>query len=166
MGHEHKQGSGGSSVTASAFVDDQSATNLLHMQGNSRVLTTLIGVISQTSPGSIIGTAGDTRMLLPGGAVPVNLTYFGSKNAGTTSGSIIVGLDTTSNYFLASQNVANQTTGQGSQGPTAVTGLFVALAGIPAGTSHVVTGAYSESATSGSGGPWYVQLDYYLPNPA
>lgn len=166
MGMELKQGAGNAGTFDAAFVDDKSGNNSLHMQANSRVLTTLIGVLSQTSPGVLIGTGGDTSMTLPPGAVPVDISIFGQKNAGTTSGSIVLGIDTTSNYFLASYNVANAPTGLGQQSPSTVANMFLALAGLPAGFSHQVTGSYSETATSGSGGPWFVMIDYYKPSPA
>lgn len=147
-----------------AFVDDKTGNRSLHMQANSRVLTTLIGVITQTSPGVIQSLAGDTSLSLPAGSVPVNLSFYGAKNAGTTSGTISVGIDTTSTYFLNAANVANAPTGLGQQTP-AGSNLFLALALAAPNGAHVLTGSYAESATSGSGGPWYIEIDYYLPVP-
>lgn len=164
MGQELKQGSGGS-VPSAAFVDDQSGNNSLHMAANSRVYTTLIGQISQTSPGVITGMGGNASMTLPRGAMPVGLTYYGLTQA-STGGSITIGIDTTSTYFLNGQNVGSLATGKGLQNPVSVTNLFLALALSPVGSSHLVTGYYSETATSGSGGPWYVAIDYIVPDPA
>ncbi len=149
-----------------AIIDDRSGNRALHAQPNARNLTTWHGVISQTSPGVIVGLGGDTGANLPGGAIPVALRYFGLKNAGVTSGTLTVGIDTTSTYFLNAQNVANQPTGQGQQEPVGVTNLFLALAQLPLGLNHNVTATYAESGTSGSGGPWYVAIDYYVPSPA
>lgn len=165
MGAELKQGSAGGATPEAAFVDDRFGANLMHMQANSRVLTTLIGVISQTSPGVITGLGGDTTMSLPGGAVPINLSYYGLTQA-STGATISVGLDTTSGYFLNSQQVNSLLNGKNVQNPQNVLNLFTALAALPVGQAHAVTGFYSETATSGSGGPWYVQIDYYRPLPA
>lgn len=161
MSHEFVQPGSGHA----AYIDDKTGNRSLHMQSNSRVLTTLIGVITQTSPGVITSMSGDASLSLPGGAMPASIGFYGVKNAGTTSGTISVGIDTTSTYFLNGSNVANAPTGLGQQNP-AGSNLFTALALLPVGSSHILTANYTETATSGSGGPWYVQIDYYIPIPA
>ena len=98
--------------------------------------------------------------------MPTALRYFGTNNANASSGTLTIGIDTTTNYFLNGQNVANAPTGKGQQVPQAATNLFLALAGLPVGQSHKITGYYAETATSTFGGPWYVEIDYYKPSPA
>ena len=163
MAHEIHQG--GSGFTS--FIDDKTGNRSLLMAANSRVKTTLMFKLSQTSPGVLVGSGADTRVALPGGAIPVALRYFGLINDAVTSGAVTIGLDnTTSNYFLSSQNVANLPTGQGQQTPTGATNLFLALPPMPEGVLHDIVGHYSVTGTSTSGGPWYFELDYYLPSPA
>lgn len=165
MSHELKQGNSPSGDTNAAFVDDRSGNNSLHMQSNSRVLTTWIGKITQTSPGVLQGMGGDTTATLPSGAVPVNFNFYSPLQA-STGATITVGLDTTSTFFLNASSVATLALGKGQQSPVSVTNLFAALAGLPVGTAHTLTGFYSETATSGSGGPFFIEIDYYVPSPA
>lgn len=148
-----------------AFIDDKTGNRDLHMQPNSRVSTSLFFSISRTAPGAPTGLGGDTNVNLPGGAVPVALYYFGAANDSTTGATITIGLDTTSNYFMAATNVANAPTGLGQQNPSG-SNLFTQLALLPAGGVHNVTGFYSVSGTSTTGGPWYFGIDYYVPVPA
>ena len=150
---------------AAAFIDDKTGNRSLHMVANARIVTSLIGVMSQTSP-TLVGLGGDTVMTLPPKAVPIALTIFGKAGAATANATIQIGLDTTTNYFL-STSVSN--VGGGGVGyliPRETAQLFTALANLPIGQAHAVTGNYAEAGTSGSGGPWYVEIDYYLPNPA
>lgn len=151
---------------AFAVIDDKTGSRGIHVQPDARNFTTVYGVITETSPGVITGIGADPVMKLPGGAIPVAMRYWGLKNSNTTSGTISVGIDTTAAYFLSSQNVADLPTGQGVQQPRAVLNLFSALALLPVGSSHLITGAYAETATSTFGGPWYVAIDYYVPIPA
>lgn len=162
MAHEIHQTASGHT----ALIDDRTGNRSLHLQPDARVFTTAYGVITETSPGVITGLGGDPVMKLPGGAIPTALRYWGAKNSNTTTGTISVGIDTTAAYFLSAQNVADLPTGQGVQQPRAVLNLFTALALVPVGSAHLITGAYAESATSTFGGPWYVAIDYYLPIPA
>lgn len=161
MSYEIHQGAAGTF----AVIDDKTGSRGMHVQPDARVFTTVYGVITETSPGVITGLGADPVMKLPGGAIPAALRYWGANNSNTTSGTISIGIDTTSTYFLNGQNVANAPTGKGQQLP-AVTNLFAALALLPVGSSHLITGVYAETATSTFGGPWYVAIDYYLPIPA
>ena len=160
MAHEIHQTAAGHA----AFIDDRSGNRSLHMQPNSRVKTTLIGVITQTSPGVITGLGGDTNMSLPGGAIPMALRYFSGVPA-STGATITVGIDTTSTYFLNAQSVATLAL-NGQQVPQGATSLGLALANLPIGQAHNVTGFFAQTATSPGGGPWFVEIDYYLPSPA
>src|SRR5690348_4231018 len=114
-----------------AFIDDRTGNRDIHMQSNARVTTSLLFSISRSSPGAPTGLGGDTTATLPGGAVPVALYYYGSANDSTTGATITIGLDTTSNYFMAATNVANATTGLGQQNPSG-SNLFTQLALLPA----------------------------------
>lgn len=148
-----------------AFIDDKTGNRDLHMQPNSRINGTLMFSLSR---GSAVptGLGGDTNVTLPGGAVPVAIYYYGAANDSVTGSTLTIGLDTTSNYFMAATNVANATTGLGQQTPSG-SNLFTQLALLPAGGVHSVTGLYSAGgATSASGGPWYFAIDYYVPIPA
>lgn len=147
------------------FVDDKSGNRALHFASNARINTTLMFSISRTAPGSPTGLGGDTTTTLPSGAVPVAIYYYGAANDATTGATITIGLDTTTNYFMAATNVANATTGNGQQTP-AGSNMFTQLALLSAGASHAVTGYYSVAGTSATGGPWYFGIDYYVPIPA
>ena len=165
MGVELRQGTGEGTETAS-FLADQKQARVMHLAANARVKTTLMGVITQTSPGVITGLGGDTAMSLPSGAIPTGVRYFGKLPA-STGATITVGYDTTTNNILSAASVATLALA-GVQVPNApALALFAALPVLPAGQSHPVTGFYAETATaSAGGGPWYVEIDYYLPNPA
>lgn len=166
MSIEIVQDGAGTTGTA-ALVDDQSGARIMHAAANSRVLTSLMFSLSRTAPGAPTGLGGDTSVTLPGGAIPVALRMWGAANDSTTGATVSVGLDNvTSNHFLSSYNVANAPTGSGQQVPQAVTNLFAALPLMPRGQSHNIIGRYAVAGTSSSGGPWYFELDYYLPNPA
>jgi hypothetical protein len=161
MGVELRQETNQPSETA-GFVADQKQARIAHMQANARILTTIQGTITQTSPGVITGTGGDTTMSLPGGAVPCGIRYFNNIGANTAA-TITVGIDTTSAYFLSAQAV----TIPGQHVPTAAAlNLFTPLAALPIGQAHTVTGSYAETATSATGTISYVEIDYYLPLPA
>lgn len=164
MGHELRQRNIGA-VSGASFVDDQSGNNSLHMQANARIVASLNGQISQTSPGVITGTGGNTSMSLPSGAVPIGISFYSNLQA-STGATISVGIDTTSGYFLNAQSVATLALGKGQQIPVGATNLYAALAALPLGQAHTVTGFYAETATSGSGGPFFVSIDYYVPDPA
>lgn len=157
----HQTGAG-----AFAVIDDKSGSRGLHLQPNARINTTFHGVITETSPGVLAGIGPDTGTGLPGGAIPVALRFFGALNSNTTSGTLSIGIDTTSTYFLNAANVANAPTGKGQQTPQGATNLFTALALLPVGSFHLLTAIYAETATSTFGGPWYVDIDYYVPIPA
>lgn len=162
MSHELKQNANGSA----AYVDDRSGNRSLHMQANSRVKTTLMFSLSRDAPGAPTGLGGDTRVTLPGGAIPTALRMFGVANDATTAASITLGLDnTTSAHFLSSYNVANAPTGLGQQIPQGATNMFTALPVMADTQAHDIIGRYSVAGTSATGGPWYFELDYYVPTP-
>ncbi len=163
MAHELKQGSQEATGTAS-YQDDRTGNRSLHMAANARIKTTLIGQITQTSPGVITGLGGDTTLSLPGGAVPIGVRYFSGVPA-STGATITVGIDTTSTYFLNAQSVATLAL-NGQQVRAGATTPGVALANLPVGAGHNVTGFFAQTATSPGGGPWFVEIDYYLPSPA
>lgn len=101
---------------------------------------------------------------LPAGAIPTRLNYYGANtsNAASTA-NIVVGVDTTTNYFLTATNVQVAVTGLGQQtpqSPNAAQFLWQALA---AGVDHPVTASYAESATSTAGGPWSFEIHFDLP---
>lgn len=162
MGHELKQGAAMVGMASAAFVDDQSGNNSLHMQANARQLTTIQGRVTQTSPGVIVGTGGNTQMSMPGGAVPCGIRFYANTGANTAA-TITVGIDTTSTYFL--NGAALSTPGQHIPTTNALN-LFAALAGLPVGQSHVVSAFYAETATSATGTITWVEIDYYVPSPA
>lgn len=164
MGIEITQSSRQATPSAS-LIDDKTGGNTLHLAANSRVKTTLIGQITQTSPGVMTGLGGDTSLSLPGGAVPTTIRVFSNVPA-STGATITVGIDTTSTYFLNALSVATLAA-SGQQLPTGISsGLYTALAAVPIGSAHAVTGFYSQTATAPGGGPWFVEIDYYLPQPA
>lgn len=165
MGIELKQGSTQPTATAS-FQDDASGARIAHLGANTRIPSHLQFKIDQTSPGALQGLGGDTQVTIPGGAIPIKLSIWGKLNSNTTTGTISLGLDNiTSNHFLSSYNVADVPTGQGQQLPRAALNFFAALPLMPVGQAHTIVGRYSESATSTFGGPWFVDLEYYLPEP-
>lgn len=156
MAIELKQGGSQPTATA-AFDDDKSGASVLHMAANAKVKTTLIGVITQTSPGVITGLGGDPILNIPGGATPAGIRFYSSIGA-NTGATITVGIDTTSAYFLNGQSVSTP----GEHLPTtAALNLFAALALLPLGSAHVITGYYSETATTNNGALNYVEIDYY-----
>ena len=156
MGIELKQGTSQPTRTA-AFDDDVSQASVLHMAANAKVKTTLIGQITQTSPGVITGVGGDTALSLPGGAVPAGIRYNVSKGANTAA-TITIGIDTTSAYFLSGAAVNLP----GMLYPTtAALNLFAALAAVPLAMAHSLTGYYAETATSATGTVVSVEIDYY-----
>ena len=157
MGIELKQGSGQPTFTA-AFDDDKSGASILHMAANAKVKTTLLGVITQTSPGVLTGLGGDTQLSMPGGAIPLAVRYFSGVPA-STGATITLGIDTTNNYLLNGQSVATLAL-NGQQVPAAALNLGVALALLPLGIAHNVTGFFGQTSTSPGGGPWYVEIDY------
>lgn len=148
-----------------AFIDDNTGNRSLHLQPNSRVNGSLMFSLSRAAPGAPTGLGGSTAVTLPGGAVPVSIGFYGAANDSQTSATISIGIDTTSTYFLNAQNVANAPTGLGQITP-AGSNLFTALAALPLGAVHTVTGSYSVTGTSATGGPWYFAIDYYVPTPA
>ncbi len=151
-----------------ALISDAKGGRIAHLSDNARLLTTLNFKIDQTSPGIVQGLGANTNVTLPGGAIPVALRVFGKLNDSVTSASISVGMDNvTSQHFLSGYNVANAPTGSGQQLPSAALNLFAALPVMPMGQAHQVVGRYNQGAsTSAGGGPWYVAIDYYLPDPA
>lgn len=156
MGIELKQGSAQPTPTA-AFDDDKSGASILHMAANAKVKTTLIGQITQTSPGVIVGLGGDSALAMPGGATPAGIRFYTNTGANTAA-TITIGIDTTSTYFLNGQSVSTP----GEHFPTtAALNLFAPLATVPLGTAHALTGYYSETATSGTGTIVSVEIDYY-----
>lgn len=161
MGIELRQETNQPSETA-GFVSDAKQARVAHMQANARILATLQFQITQTSPGVVTGLGGDTIASLPGGAVPCGIRFYVSKGANTAA-TITVGIDTTSAYFLsaAAVNLPGQTF------PTAAAlNLFNALAVLPVGSAHLLTGSYAETATSATGTVVSGEIDYYLPQPA
>jgi hypothetical protein len=158
MAIELKQGSKEPTASA-AFDDDKSGSSVLHMAANAKIKTSLIGIITQTSPGVIVGLGGDTALSIPGGATPIGLRYFGAIPA-STGASITIGIDTTSNYFLNGQSVATLAL-SGQQLPQLALNLGVPLALLPSGQAHPLTGYFSQTATSPGGGPWFVEIDYF-----
>ena len=165
MAQELIQGSR-NAVSGASFQDDASGNRSLHMAANARNLTTLHFKITQTSPGVVQGMGGDTRVTLPGGAIPVGLRVYGFLNDAVTGASISIGLDNvTSAHFLSSYNVANAPTGLGQTTPSA-NNLFAAVPVMPLGQDHTIIGRYAVAGTSTSGGPWFCSIDYYLPDPA
>lgn len=165
MGVEIRQETNEPSPAAS-LVEDTKQARIAHLQANSRIKTTLIGKITQTSPGVISGLGGDTTMSLPGGAIPTDLRFFGQVGASTALATISVGIDTTSTYFLNAVTVSGAANGTGQFTPNGATNLYTQLALLSSGLAHAVTGFYTEAGTSGSGGPFYVEIDYYKPIPA
>lgn len=160
MSHELTQTAGGHA----AFVDDQTGNRGLHLAANARIKTTLMFSISRTAPGAPTGLGGDTTVTIPGSAVPTDIRYFSAAGDSQTGATITIGLDnTTSNYFLSTTNVSDFS---GQQIPTAAKNLFTALPIMPVGTPHTIVGHYSQAGTSATGGPWYFEIDYYLPVPA
>lgn len=146
-------------------VDDKSGNNCGFMAANARNLTSLLGVITQTSPGSIQSLSG-APLGFPGGAVPVNFTIFGKLGSSQASGQINIGLDTTTNYFLTTSVSSGSGGGIGYLIPRETAQLFTAMANLPVGRQHTLTAYYTETATSTGGGPWYVEIDFYTPSPA
>lgn len=147
------------------LVDDKSGANVMHFAANARSMTTLIGKITQTSPGVITGMGGDTALSLPGGSIPVSIQVYSAVPA-STGATITVGIDTTTTYFLNALSVATLAL-NGQQVPAATaSNLFTQLATLPIGQSHSVNGFYAQTATAPGGGPWFVMIDYYLPIPA
>ncbi len=153
-------------VESMGYVADQKQARVAHFAANARIKTTLMGVITQTSPGVMSGLGGDTSLSLPGGAIPTAVRYYGGSVPASTGATITVGYDTTNNNILNAVSVATLALA-GVQVPNAPTlPLFVPLPTLPAGQAHPVTGFYSQTATAPGGGPWYVEIDYYLPIPA
>ena len=164
MGIEIRQETNQASESA-GLVSDQKQARVMHLAANARIKTTLMGVITQTSPGVMTGLGGDTSLSLPGGAIPTAIRYYGLVQA-STGATITVGYDTTTNNILNAVSVATLALA-GVQTPNAPgLSLFQPLPVLPVGQAHPVTGFYSQTATAPGGGPWYVEIDYYLPNPA
>lgn len=149
MAHELKQGSSQPTPTAS-FVDDRTGNRSLHMQANARVITTFVGQIASSSA-SLVSLGGDTTASLPGGAVPTHIRIYSPSTSPTVS----VGIDTTSTYFVNSAAIAG-----GSTVLPTVANLYTALATLPTGVAHALTG------TTNKGFAVYLEIDYYLPDPA
>lgn len=156
---------------AADVVSDRKQNSVTFYSDNTRNLTSLLGVITQTSPGVLqslsgSGTVSNTSPLqLPPYAVPVQFIIQGKLGAATANATIQIGLDTTTNYFLQT-SVSN--VGGGGSGqliPRETAQLYTALAALPSGQAHTVTGFYAEAGTSGSGGPWYVEIDFYVASP-
>lgn len=160
MGQELKQLPDGALVVD----DDKTGNRNLYMGSNTRIFSSWIGKITATSPGVIVGTGGDTGNGLPGNAVPIGVSYY-APNAGSTGGTITVGIDTTSTYFLNAASVAALASVL-QQSPQAVTNLFTQLAALPQGQKHNMTGFFAQTATSTAAGPFFVRIDYYVPDPA
>lgn len=154
------------------MVSDKKGTNVSFMSDNTRNLTSLLGVITQTSPGVLQSLSGSgafpntSPLQLPGGAVPVAFIIQGKAGAATALATISIGLDTTSTYFLQTSVSAVAGGGIGQLIPRETAQLYTALAAMPVGQAHTVTGFYAEAGTSGSGGPWFVEIDFYTTNPA
>lgn len=149
-------------VAASTIKDDRTGTTVALFPANADVTTTWHGVITQTSPGVLTGIAGDTSNFIPGGAIPSRFRIYNPLVA-STGATITVGIDTTSTYFLNAFAVSTLAAGQGQLIPQTVANLFVALANMPVGQAHQVTGFYAQTATAVGGGPFFVEIDYYLP---
>lgn len=162
MSHNLKQGAGSASVAAAAFHDDASGNNSLHMMANARILTTVQFKITQTSPGIVTGIGGNTSLAIPGGAVPCGIRFYANTGANTAA-TITIGIDTTSTYFL--NGAAVSTNGQHFP-TTQALNLFAALAGVPNGFAHTITGFYAETATSATGTIVTGEIDYYVPIPS
>lgn len=140
------------------YVDDQTANTVGYMDGTSRMAVKKVGSITRTT------TTDTTLFTIPGNAVPTKLNIFGSaaSNAGTTA-TINVGLNSTSAYFLSGFDVKTTTSGAGQVLPNAATNLQASV-GSTVSPQVPVTGKYAETGTaSTSGGPWYVELEYYVP---
>jgi len=153
-------------VAAAAFVDDDSGARVQHMAANSRNLTTLMLRITRTSPGVVSGLGGDNAVTIPGGAIPTGIRLF-SALEGSTGATVSLGLDNvTSNHFLSGYSVATLAAGRGQLTPNGATNLHVALPLMALGQAHTIVGRYAETATSPGGGPFYFEIDYYLPDPA
>ena len=157
MGAEIKQGSTsviGQNIT---IQDDKSGNTMLYADQYNIAGSILRFQITRTTFGNaIVG-------YLPANAIPTRLNYYGAgtSNAASTA-NIIVGVDTTTNYFLTATNVQAAVTGLGQQtpqSPNAVQNLWQALA---AGVDHPVTASYAENATSTTGGPWSFELHFDL----
>ena len=164
MGVELRQETNQASPSA-GFVEDRFQARVAHLPANARIKTTWIGQITATSPGAITGLGGDTSLGIPGGAVPTDLRFF-SPVAASTGATITIGLDTTSTYFLNALSVNALANGQGQQLPANPSNLFAALAALPIGSVHTMSGFFAQTATALGAGPYYIELDYYLPNPA
>lgn len=137
------------------LVDDQTANTVAYIDGTSRTLVKKIGQITRT-------TTSDTDLFtLPANAVPTSLRIFSgtASNAGTTA-TINVGLGSTSGYFLSGFDVKTSTSGAGQVVPNAAAELFTGIGA----DALSVTGKYAETGTaSTTGGPWNVEIEYYLP---
>ncbi len=129
-------------------------THLSLDEGN-RAVTSIINTVARTD------TTTKVLGVLPKAAVPTRLSLASAtaSNAGTTA-TVSVGTAATSNYFLNGFDVKGST---GSQQvfPTSATKLHAA---VDSANDTVIVGLYAETgATSSGGGPWGVQMDYYLP---
>ena len=158
MGIEIQQHASGSLK----LVDDQTGNNCAFVDPNSRLLSVIRFAITRTS------TFGQQMGVLPAGAVPTSLKVFtGTKSDSSTTASIIVGIDTTTNYLLGGWDTA-QAANSGQQFPQKAANLHVALAtpGPLPGGYHPVTAAYAETSTSTTGGPFYIEIGFYQPIPA
>lgn len=162
MGIEIKQGAAGAALTLSGdrsgntamYVDDQGGTTT----SGTKITSELYFQVQRVQPpGTFMGN-------LPPGAVPVQVQYFSptTTNSGSTS-NIVIGVDTTTNYFLSATDV-KASTGLGWQTPippSVLNTMFVQLA--TTGLGHPVTAGYAETGTSTSGGPWSCSISYYVP---
>lgn len=158
MGVEIKQTNspqiGGSLTT----VEDNSGATTGYSDRYSQAAAVLRFQITRTTFGNAI------QGYLPAGAVPTRLNYYGANtsNAASTA-NIVIGVDTTTNYFLTATNVQVAVSGLGQQtpqSPNAAQFLWTALA---TGVDHPVTASYAENATSTAGGPWSVELWFDVP---
>jgi hypothetical protein len=134
-------------------VDDQTGNTVEYADATTRAVMSKIGSLARTD------TSAKNLFVLPIGAVPIAaIVWWGANsNAGTTA-TVSVGITGNNTYFVNALSVAS-----GANGTRAVSAsnLFAAQS-----TSAVtqVTGIYAETGTaSTSGGPFYVQIDFYVP---
>lgn len=159
MGIEIRQGNGPNRGSTVHLAEDKSGNTVGYGDQYSQMRSVLRFNVTRTTFGNAV------MGYLPPGAIPMGLRYLGTATSNSsTTATIVVGLDTTTNFLLVATAVQIALTGGGIQNPTA------AQMGVPfpLGTAlplneHPVTASYAEGATSTTGGPWAFEVDFWLP---
>lgn len=137
-------------IGAEQIVDSATGNIVSYIDPTSTAVVTKRASLARTN------TSSTSLFVLPARAIPVDLRIWGGteSNAGTTA-TVEIGITGTANYFTSTLDVKGQ---NGKIPTTAVANLYVELS-----SATQVVGVYAETGSASSaGGPWWVEIDYYV----